>query len=169
MTRLNYFAFGSNLSSRRLFERVPGATLGGIAALHGSLLCWRKDGQDLSAKCDIEFTGDYRHVVYGVIYRMTPEERLRLDAFEGEGRGYRRRDIRVVNTDGKRIDAFAYLALEIDHQVQPYHWYKEHVLRGALEHGLPQDYIESIRATPSIDDHDESRHRRELSIYPVEA
>lgn len=165
----NYFAFGSNLSSPRLFERIPGATLGGIAALHGHLLCWRKSGQDLSSKCDIEFTGEYRHVVYGVLYLMTPEERLRLDAFEGEGLGYRRRDMRVVTSDGDRVDAFAYLALEIDHLVQPYHWYKEHVLRGALEHGFPQVYIESIRATPSIDDPDEARHRREMSIYPDEA
>ena len=54
----------------------------------------------------------------------------------------------------------AYYRWLIDNQPE------EHVLRGAIEHGLPPDYVEDIRATPSIDDHDDLRHRRELAIYP---
>jgi len=34
-----------------------------------------------------------------------------------------------------------YFATDIEKSVIPYHWYKQHVLRGALEHNLPRDYI----------------------------
>jgi len=164
--RLNYFAFGSNLSSRRLLQRLPGVEVRCVATLGGHQLCWRKNDRGQSGKCDIEFTGQDHHLVYGVIYHMNPDERRILDGIEGDGFGYERRDVQVESVAGEILDAFTYYALDIDHRQQPFHWYKEHVLRGAEEHAFPPHYIEFIRATPSIDDHDEERHRRELSIYP---
>ncbi|CAD7845492.1 MAG: hypothetical protein [Olavius algarvensis Gamma 3 endosymbiont] len=96
---------------------------------------------------------------------MTHDDKLELDGYEGAGIGYERRQISVTAIHGTAVDAFTYYALQVDHRRQPYHWYKEHVLRGALEHGFPAPYIEHIRATPSIDDRDTERQRRELSIY----
>ena len=97
---------------------------------------------------------------------MTREERLELDVYESAGFGYDRKQIEITTVCGEIVEAFTYYAVDIDHLQQPFHWYKEHVLRGAMEHGLPRHYVEHIRATPSIDDHDAERHRRELSIYP---
>jgi hypothetical protein len=112
------------------------------------------------------FVSDNPHdIVYGVVYLVTQEEKLELDVYEGAGIGYERREITVTALHGVSIDVFTYYALEIDHLRQPYHWYKEHVLRGALEHDFPPHYVEHIRTTPSIDDHDPERHHRELSIY----
>jgi hypothetical protein len=96
---------------------------------------------------------------------MTHDEKLELDVYEGAGIGYERRQINVAALHGASIDAFTYYALEVDRLLQPYHWYKEHVVRGALEHDFPSHYVEHIRATPSIDDNDDDRHHRELSIY----
>ena len=163
--KINYFAFGSNLSSPRLLERIPLASKHCIATLHQHRLSWHKSGKDRSGKCDIEFTGSTADQVYGVIYQMTHDEKLELDVYEGAGIGYERRQINVTALHGASIDAFTYYALEIDRLLQPYHWYKEHVVRGALEHELPPHYVEHIRSTPSIDDHDDERHHRELSIY----
>jgi hypothetical protein len=163
--KLNYFAFGSNLSSPRLLERIPLASKHCVATLHQHRLRWHKSGKDLSGKCDIEFTGSTADQVYGVIYQMTHHEKLELDVYEGAGIGYERRQINVTASHGASLDAFTYYALEIDRLLQPYHWYKEHVVRGALEHDFPPHYVEHIRATPSIDDHDDERHHRELSIY----
>ncbi len=162
---VNYFAFGSNLSSQRLLERIPAASKHCIANLDGHRLSWRKKGSDHSGKCDIEFTGNSEDSVYGVVYRMTHGEKLELDVYESAGIGYQRREIEVDAWHGEVIDVFTYYAIEIEHGRQPYHWYKEHVLRGAMEHGLPASYVEHIRATPSIDDHDAERHHQELSIY----
>ena len=163
--KINYFAFGSNLSSPRLQERIPRAQKHCVAVLEQHQLRWHKSGRDRSGKCDILHTGDAGDLVYGVVYRMSHDEKLDLDVYEGEGIGYQRRRIRVTALHGESIDAFTYFALEIEALLQPYHWYKEHVLRGALEHELPPHYVEHIRATPSIDDDDDERHRRELSIY----
>ena len=163
--KINYFAFGSNLSSARLLERIPEASKHCVAILEQHRLCWHKKGRDLSGKCDIDFTGNPEDTVYGVIYQVTHDEKLALDAYEGAGIGYERREIEVTALHGELIEVFTYYAIEVDQRRQPYHWYKEHVLRGALEHGLPQHYVEYIRVTPSIDDHDAERHHRELSIY----
>ena len=164
--KINYFAFGSNLSSPRLLHRLPQAEIGDVATLGRHRLCWRKNDQGQSGKCDIAFTGDTGDVVYGVVYQMTHSERLELDVIESNGFGYERKDVSVTTLAGDALEAFTYYAIDIDHEQQPFHWYKEHVLRGALEHDFPSHYIAQIRATPSIDDHDRERHRRELSIYP---
>ncbi len=163
--QLNYFAFGSNLSSPRLLQRLPAASLHCVATLTGHRLRWHKKGRDRSGKCAIDPTDNHADRVYGVIYRMTIEERHQLDLIEGHGIGYQRRQVEVLTLAGDRIEVFTYYATDIDDARQPYHWYKEHVLRGALEHGFPIHYVEQIRATASIDDHDPGRHGRELSIY----
>jgi len=164
--KISYFAFGSNLSSTRLLERIPRAAKQCVATLPGHRLCWHKKGQDKSGKCDIAFTANPEDIVYGAVYLMNHDDKLELDVYEGAGVGYERREIRVTALHGASIEAFTYYALEIDHLRQPYHWYKEHVLRGAMEHEFPAHYVEHIQATPSIDDHDAERHHRELSIYP---
>ena len=163
--RLRYFAYGSNLASQRLLQRIPAASIDRVATLSEHLLCWRKNDSGQSGKCDIEHTGDPQHVVYGVIYHMTSAEQQELDKYECSDFGYERRVIEVVDHRDEILEAFTYFALDIDQRQQPFHWYKEHVLRGALEHAFPPAYVECIRATPSIDDHDLERHHRELSIY----
>ncbi len=162
---LKYFAFGSNLASARLLQRIPAATVQSVATLSEHQLCWRKNDRGQSGKCDIDFTGDPDHLVYGVVYHMTANEKLELDVYETTGFGYDHKTIEVTTLEGNSIDAFTYFALDIDHNQQPFHWYKEHVLRGALEHDFPLDYVEQIRATLSIDDHDTQRHQQELAIY----
>ncbi len=162
---LKYFAFGSNLASARLLQRIPAATVQSVATLSEHQLCWRKNDHGQSGKCDIDFTGDPDHLVYGVVYYMTADEKLELDVYETAGFGYDHKTVEVTTLEGNSIDAFTYFALDIDHNQQPFHWYKEHVLRGALEHDFPLDYVEKIRATPSIDDHNTQRHQRELAIY----
>ena len=162
---LKYFAFGSNLASARLLQRIPAASVHCVATLSAHQLCWRKNDRGQSGKCDIDFTGDPDHLVYGVVYHMSPAEKLELDVYETAGFGYDHKSVEVTSLPGAKIEAFTYFALDIDHSQQPFHWYKEHVLRGALEHEFPLHYVEQIRATPSIEDHDLERHHRELAIY----
>lgn len=161
----NYFAFGSNLSSPRLLQRIPRATKQCVATLPEHCLRWHKSGHDRSGKCDMHFTDNARDLVYGVVYRMHHQDKLELDVYEGVGRGYERRQVEVRALHGGTIEVFTYFATDIDHALQPYHWYKEHVLRGALEHDFPPHYVKHIRAVESKHDHDAERHHRELSIY----
>ena len=52
--------------------------------------------------------------------------------------------INVVTTTGTKR-AVVYIATNKDPVLPPYHWYKEFVVRGAEDHGLPDDYVERIR------------------------
>jgi hypothetical protein len=48
----------------------------------------------------------------------------------------------------------------IDDSLQPYSWYKDFVLAGAEEHGLPAEYVESrIVAVHAIGDPDPQRQQ----------
>ncbi len=105
--------------------------------------------------------------VYGVTYLISQDGKETLDYYEGHGFGYLSKTIEIATLDGDRFEALTYYAIDIDVIQQPYHWYKEHVLRGAREHNFPVDYIAMIEAQESIDDADEERVLRELAIYEI--
>ena len=162
---IHYFAFGSNLSTPRLLQRLPAAGVNGVGILHEHKLCFRKNDSGQSGKCDIEFTGIITDQVYGVLYYLTEAEKTELDVYETAGFGYSDKMVPITRLDGEIVEAVTYYALDIDALQQPYHWYKEHVVYGAREHSFPADYIASIEAFESIDDPDEERVKRELDIY----
>ena len=160
---LTYFAYGSNMSLRRLTARVPSASRIGIARLTGFRLAFHKIGRDGSAKCDITICHDSR--VHGVLFAIAPDDRPRLDACEDLGRGYAVRWVEVEREDGRRLTAFTYVALLRDPTLRPYRWYHRHVIEGAVENRLPTAYLAQLRAVETIDDPDARRHARELSLY----
>lgn len=69
--------------------------------------------------------------------------------------------------DGNAAIAFMYYATDIDTKRLPYCWYLEHVIRGALMHGLPDAYTNALIAVETADDPDTLRRRAELAIYDV--
>lgn len=161
-----YFAYGSNMSERRLTQRVPSAQKIGVATLSGHQLVFHKKSEkDHSGKCDAYPTRNSNDVVIGVVFELDTIEKLTLDWVEGLGVGYEDRTIRVALENGTLCETFAYFALCIDPSLKPYYWYKEHVLRGALENNLPMNYIESIQCVESIHDPNADRAVQELSIY----
>ncbi|MCW8890489.1 MAG: gamma-glutamylcyclotransferase [Sedimenticola sp.] len=165
MTRLYYFAYGSNMSTRRLGERIQTARPVSQATLSGHALRWHKQGRDGSGKCDAFPTGKNSHCVIGVLYEIAEQEQPLLDQFEGVGAGYEVASVELCLPSGERAAAFTYRATRIDSSFLPYHWYKEHVIQGAREHALPKAYIEQLAAAVSIEDIDRVRHNRELLIY----
>lgn len=52
-------------------------------------------------------------------------------------------------TDSGTESALAYVATDADPSRRPYHWYKALVIAGAIEHALPTDYIDRLRAVRS--------------------
>jgi hypothetical protein len=153
------------MSTPRIRRRVSSAIAISSAHLHEHVLKFHKSGIDGSAKCDIVHTHNLNDIVYGVVFEMLAIEKPILDKYEGLGIGYEQKSIDVVQSDGKSIEAIAYYATRIDTTLKPYHWYKQHVLRGAREHALPLDHIQSIEATASTADPDQGNHLDELSIY----
>ncbi len=160
-----YFAYGSNMSFKRLAARTPSASLHGVAALPGYRLKFHKSGRDGSAKCDVVASAENQSAVHGVIYRISRTDKAELDKFEGLGRGYDETVITLVDHNEQSVDVNLYIATHTDPLLKPYHWYKQHVLVGAIENGLPTNYIRQIEQVESIADVDSDRHQQELSIY----
>jgi gamma-glutamylcyclotransferase (GGCT)/AIG2-like uncharacterized protein YtfP len=165
MSRITYFAYGSNMSTLRLGARVPSSSVICTAKLHSHSLEFHKESHDGSSKCHIEYTQVQDDIVHGVVYRISESEKPYLDEIEGLGKGYEEKKVSVIMPCGNSVVAYTYYATHINTSLKPYHWYKEHVLRGAFEHGLPAYYIDKIRSVISVPDPDQDNHVRELSIY----
>jgi AIG2 family protein len=152
-----YFAYGSNMLTRRLKARTSSAITVGIAFVEGRRLTFDKASSDGSGKCHIEPTDNSTDRVHGVLFRIAVLEEDYLDAAEGFGKGYDKdRSMKVV-TPYCTLQAVAYFATHRDSAHLPYHWYKALVVAGAVEHGLPKPYIEWLRTTVSQPDPDAKR------------
>jgi hypothetical protein len=162
-----YFAYGSNMASHRLLQRLPGARHVEVGILTGHQLRFHKNDSGLSSKCNIELTDDLRDEVFGVVYQISNEDKQLLDRIEGLGTGYNEKIVSITTLSGALLTSVTYFAIDIDHSLVPYHWYKQHVLRGAIEHRLPAEYVSKIESIESQEDPDQHRSHRELSIYPL--
>ncbi|MHC2514612.1 gamma-glutamylcyclotransferase (GGCT)/AIG2-like uncharacterized protein YtfP [Bradyrhizobium diazoefficiens] len=89
------------------------------------------------------FPSDDNNVVVGVLFSFDPAERARLDEVEGVGDGYEHSIVTIINEKGRRQKVLAYLATPeyIDDSLKPSDEYKDQVLAGASEHGLPSEYV----------------------------
>ncbi|MBI4189054.1 MAG: gamma-glutamylcyclotransferase [Betaproteobacteria bacterium] len=154
--RICTFAYGSNMLTARLRERVPSAVAIGTGRLLGHVLKWHKRSRDGSGKCDAEATGRIEDVVWGVLFELNAAEKPALDRAEGLNNGYVERQVDII-TDRGTVSAVAYIATATDPSLHPYHWYKAFVVAGAREHGLPQEYLQSLESAPSIPDPDSAR------------
>ena len=153
------------MASHRLLQRLPEARYTGLARLAQHRLSFRKNDQGLSGKCDIELTSRVTDEVIGVVYEISLEDKQTLDRIEGLGTGYDEKTVELRMDTGQTLFAITYFAIDIDKNIMPYHWYKQHVLRGAIERKFPREYVELIEATPSKPDLDHRRNLRELAIY----
>ena len=160
-----YFAYGSNMLARRLRagDRAPSSHPIGTGYVTGRRLTFDKISVDGSGKCDIEATENVEDRVYGVLFEIARADKDTLDRVEGLGKGYDDDIVPVVTGDGA-LDAVTYVAIMKDPDLKPYHWYKAFVVAGALEHGLPRAYIESLNSVESVADPDDERREAQQAI-----
>ena len=154
-----YFAYGSNMCTGRLRERVPSAMAIRIAQLLNHSLRFHKRSDDRSGKCDAYFTGERQDVIWGIIFEVDPAEKPNLDRHEGLGHGYAEKLATVIDAKNNGYPVFMYVAEDthIDPTLRPYSWYKRFVVEGAHQHHLPADYIAHVETMPTAEDADRKR------------
>lgn len=137
-----YFAYGSNMSSRRLKARVPTARAIGIGFVEGRRLAFHKRGVDGSGKCDIPECDDPSARVHGVLYEIPDSDWMNLDQAEDEGTHYHRVLLKVSRPNEPSVKAWVYLgdASKIREGLQPTTEFRQHVLDGVREHSVPGDW-----------------------------
>jgi len=158
------FAYGSNMASHRLQVRAPSAEKVAVGWLGGYRLTFDKVSRDGSGKCDCERTDNPEDRVYGVVYRIARADEDALDRVEGLNNGYEKQNVGMTTGAGE-LTAVVYIATRKEPGLKPYAWYKEHVLRGAKEHSLPEDYVRKIETVEAIPDPNEKRVTMEMAIW----
>lgn len=159
---MKYFAYGSNLLARRLQDpaRAPSAVALGTAWAPGFVMRFHKVGTDGSGKCTLIATGDDADAVYGVLYEFEDSDLAGLDREEGVHLGgYARRSLRLRLPNGGATEAMTYIAVGqyVDASCLPFDWYRDLVVAGAREHGLPPAYVEELARIPAVPDPDTAR------------
>ncbi len=165
---LLYFAYGSNMSSRRIEARLGACRALGKACLKGYRLSFSKRGRDVSGKCNLHCTGDGRQRVYGGLFQLGDSQAQALDKFEGSG--YARQNISLTYQNRPQ-EAYTYIALSqwIDESLVPFDWYRSLVLQGAIEQGLPRAYVRKLGFSRyKIDPDLERRHSNMLLLTDAE-
>lgn len=153
------------MSERRIKCRVPSARKICIAFLYEHDLRFHKRSIDGSGKCDAYYTGNNQDYVLGVLYEIADSDKKYLDRKEGLGKGYDEKIVQITTPAGEMFAAVMYFATNIDQDLKPFMWYKEHVLNGALENHFPKEYIDKINSVEAAQDPNKEREKRERNIY----
>lgn len=162
-----YFAYGANMLSRRLhaLDRAPSAVAIDTGFVQGRRFSFGKVSRDGSGKCDLEATGNLKDRAYGVLFKINAKEKQRLDEAEGLRAGYTEANIQIVTATGV-CTALTYVAAYREDPLPPYQWYKASVIAGAVEHGLPNEYVEWLRTFEAQPDANARRRtEREALIF----
>lgn len=146
MKRATIFAYGSNMSRKQIEDRAPSVQIIGRAQLNNMRFVCNKKSVDGSAKANIVKSDN--DVVWGVLFEIDEEDLAILDLKEG---GYFRVSVRVTTVNGEAVLAETYLSKKITNDHRSYKWYKDKIVTGAMEHGLPEDYVQFLRELPTKD------------------
>lgn len=162
---MKYFAYGSNMLTRRLTApgRAPSAFACGVARTLGSVVRFHKVGADGSGKCTLVSNSDEAAAAFGVLYEVADADAESLDRAEGvHVGGYVRRAVRLRLSAERVVDAMTYVAGEryLDPSCVPFDWYRDLVVAGAIEHGLPSRYVEWLAQVPAEADPNAARAAR---------
>lgn len=160
------FAYGSNMNLNRLTKRIPSAVKVNNAFLPGHKLVCNKMSKEGSAKANIAKTDVPAELVWGVLFTIDNNEKSLLDIAEGLGKGYNEDTLTFFDETNNSYAAQIYIAdsNSIDNTLQPYDWYKEFIISGAIQNKLPAEYIVQLQSIACIRDHDEERRMKNYSI-----
>ncbi len=135
-----YFAYGSNLSSRQMLFRCPGATALGPARLDGYRLAFTRPSRRWGGNA-ADILPDRLSHVWGVAWDVSGAHLESLDRFEGVASGaYQRIDV-SLSTDSAELAAIAYAVVAPEEDGRPSSRYLHTILEGAREHGLPASWL----------------------------
>jgi hypothetical protein len=129
-TRLWYWAYGSNLSVAAMQRRCPGARKSQALPLDDGALIFRNVADVV-----------YREgsIIHGGLWRITREHERTLDTFEGAGRFYAKRYLKL-EVDGVEVRALYYQMMP-GGVFPPSQSYFDTIADGYRDFGLPLDAL----------------------------
>jgi hypothetical protein len=132
-----HFAYGSNMHRAVMKRHAPAAVPLGVARLAHYRFVITADGYASIAPARA-------HSVHGVMWRLTPRDRVTLDGWENIAAGLYRAEILPVDAAGGRRPALVYIARPRP-PGRPKPGYMEIVVRAARDWAMPSGYIASLQ------------------------
>ena len=166
MTWLWYFAYGSNMQ-RATFRGRRGIEPRRAVAVRaaGWRLVLDKPPLFSIGHSFANVVRDAQGVVYGVAYEITAEDMAHVEFSEGVQLGnYMRAEItlQVLDPGSEPLQAFTLTSEKRATGLQPSTRYMGLLIDGALEHGLPDDWIAMLRAIPALEESAMAKAARSL-------
>jgi gamma-glutamylcyclotransferase len=165
-----YFGYGSNLWREQMSKRCPNSTYVGIGRLSGYR--WQINDRGYANVVKLASTSaDIGDVVYGLIYTLTPDDELRLDANEGVPDVYTKEILSIdfwpslsiksthdIDKAAKpeKKDMLVYVDTKRVKDSKPKAEYvirMNHGIDDALAAGVPEEYVNEVlrKSIPPID------------------
>ncbi|CAH0592622.1 unnamed protein product [Chrysodeixis includens] len=154
-----YFAYGSNLLAKRLLLRNPSAVFYSTARLDGHRLDFNQISETWNGAV-ATIVEDEDEDVVGILWTLNMDQQHLLDEQEGVELGwYFPKNVTVTTPYGKKVVARTYEEVEETPKIDkgtlrppdrtPSSTYLEVILLGAIEAGLPPDYIAFLISFPT--------------------
>jgi cation transport regulator ChaC len=145
-----YFAYGSNMWREQMRQRCPEHEHLGVAMLEDHALCFPRSSQ--IRNCGVAgLMASPGAEVWGVVYRLNARDLAALDTREGydpakspQVNRYNRQPVRVL-MNGAPLDCVTYFARSEPGRHIPSVDYMSAIITGAVENGLPADYVARLR------------------------
>ncbi|MBM3530801.1 MAG: gamma-glutamylcyclotransferase [Alphaproteobacteria bacterium] len=131
-----HFAYGANMSRAVMRRHAPGASPLGAAQLAGYRFLITGDGY-------ASVVPAMGQTVHGVLWRITPRDRVTLDSWENVDGGLYRVAMLPVTHARRRLNALVYCARPSG-EGRPKPGYMELVIAAAREWGLPEAHVQSL-------------------------
>lgn len=144
--RTLYFAYGANMAATALQARGVKAHSGEPALLPGFALRFGLPGIPMLEPAFATIVEADDSEVHGVLFSLGADDLLQLDACEDCPRSYRRISVTVVRASGSTAVAHTYQSTVFESGLRPSARYRDLIVRGASEAGLPSSWVEWIRA-----------------------
>jgi gamma-glutamylcyclotransferase (GGCT)/AIG2-like uncharacterized protein YtfP len=132
-----HFAYGANMSRAVMRRHAPGARALGVAELIDHRFVITADGYASVEPAKAE-------TVHGVLWRITPRDRVTLDAWENVEGGLYRAETLSVRAASGRVPALVYFARP-GREGRPKPGYIELVVKAAQEWSLPDEHVASLQ------------------------
>jgi len=167
MSTVWYFAYGSNMQTATFRERRGIECLCALPArLNGWRLVLDKPSPLPLGHSFANIVTDDDATTFGVLYEVTQDDLAHIDLTEGVLIGnYDRIEVAATPIGGmapNQVRAFTLTATARDPGLRPSDRYMELLIEGAVEHGLPAEYIDFLRGIPSQPETPESREARAM-------
>lgn len=143
-----YFAYGSNLCPQQMKQRCASTRFVSVAALAGHRLCFPRISRSWGGGGVAGIVADSGATAFGAVYEITEEDLAIMDGYEGHPHDYLRTEISVtpLQNDGSFF-CWSYIAVpQAGAPFLPVQAYLARMIGGAEAHGLPQHYIDALKA-----------------------